>query len=167
MDNDKKVEEEVAIPIPEDLAESLRIIIGERPESFQEEFKPNTSVYPRFDGAAFGGESAQQEFLKAKDPVEKKVKYTNNRVKMFDLTDPAQELAYAELLDLIGDPESGFILAEAPKDPQILLDSTAPMGYRAIVVIKIAKPEIYLKHKGSGYKVQKKRTRRKKEDIAE
>jgi hypothetical protein len=167
MEN-KKIEPEAPIDglnMPEELAESLRLITGERPTSFQKEFVPNTAIYPKFTGAAFEGESAQQEFLKKKDPVEKRVRYKDNEIHILDLTDAKQRLEYTALVDTIGDPESGVILAEDLKDPQILLDTNAPLGYRAIVVIKTTKPEIYLKKKGPGYEVQEKKRRQTKEDV--
>ena len=156
-----------AIPIPPDLADSLRVITGERPESFQKEFIPNTSIYPKFDGASFGGESAQAEFLKKKDPVDKKIRFLDNQTRVFDITDPNQQIAYSKILDQIGDPESGIVLAEQLKDPQILLDANSPCGYRALVVVRTARPEIYLKPKEGGYKVQQKKPRAKKEEVAQ
>lgn len=165
---EKKIAPElVNAPFPEELADSLRVITGERPESFQKEFVPNTSIYPKFEGAAFGGESSQAEFLKKKDPVDKKIRFLDNQVKVFDLMDPKQELEYNVILDKIGDPESGVILAEPLKDPQILLDPNASCGYRAIVVVKTAKPQVYLKPRGEGYKVQEKKKRGKKTEVAE
>ena len=90
----------------------------------------------------------------------------DNQTKVFDITDPNQQLEYAKILDLVGDPESGVVLAEILKDPQILLDSNSACGYRAIVVVKTARPEIYIKPKDSGYKVQQKKIRSKKEEVA-
>jgi len=152
--------------MPDELADALRVMVGERPDSFKNEFRPNTSSYPKFDGAGFAGESAQEEFLKNKDPVEKKVKFLENSIFVLDLTNEAQKSKYAEVLDLIGDPESGIVLAEELKDPQILLDSNSPMGYRAIAIIKTARPKMYVKPLTSGYSVQKK-SKSDKENVEE
>jgi hypothetical protein len=143
--------------LPNELQNSLKILIGERPDSFKEEFEPNTTGYPQFKGTGFGGETtAQEEFIKKKDPVEQKVRYKDNKVFVFDLTDEKDSLEFSRILDEIGDPESGVVLAEEIKDPQILIDPKAKKGYRAIVSLKTTKPEKYLKKKGTGYQVAKK-----------
>jgi hypothetical protein len=145
------------IEMPPDLVESLRIITGERPESFKKEFSPNTSIYPQFDGAGFMGTSAQEEFIKSKDPIEKKIRFKENKTYVLDITKPEDNVRYSEVLDLISDPESGVVLAEELKDPQVIIDANSSVGYRAIVIIKTAVPEIYIKKKSSGYTKMKKK----------
>jgi hypothetical protein len=144
--------------LPKDIQDALNVIVGNRPESFKEEF---SLPQPEFNGAAFGGKSAQQEFIKKKDPVEKKLKFTNNQVFVFDLTDRKNKEQYEKILDQVFDPENGLILAEPIKDPIILIDPNASTGYRAIVTIKTSKPEEYLVPKGTGFKVVPKAAKNK------
>jgi hypothetical protein len=146
MQDDPKSEQPSG-EIPDDLLESLKIISGHRPDSFREEFEPNTATYPKFNGAGFMGVSARDEFIKKKDPVEKKLKCTENKTYVLDLTKEDDNKKYSELLDKIGDPESGYVLADALKDPQIFIDPSSIAGFRAIAIIKIFKPVIYLKSK--------------------
>ena len=60
--------------LPEDIKEALNVIVGNRPKSFDEEFSPKPGKEKEFDGAAFGGTSSQEEFIKKKDPQKKKIK---------------------------------------------------------------------------------------------
>jgi len=148
MKKEEEQTQEKEIEMPKELIEALKVITGDRPESFQKEFSPNTSIYPQFNGAGFGGESIKEGFIKARDQIQERIKFTDNKVSVFDISDESQNKKYSEVLDATGDPESGIILAEEPKDPQIFMDASAPLGYRAIVVIKTARPMMYLKKKG-------------------
>jgi hypothetical protein len=152
--NIKELHEE----LPEDIQQALHVIVGNRPESFKQEFSP---IQPQFDGAAFGGQSSQQEFIKKKDPVEKKLKFTDNQIFVFDLTDKKNKEQYEKIMDQVFDPENGLILAEPLKDPVILIDANAAHGYRAIVTVKISRPEEYLKAKGAGFSVVPKASKNK------
>jgi hypothetical protein len=140
------------LTMPQDLYESLKAISGERPESFKREFVPNVEPYPGLK-EYLGRESAQEEFLKKKDPVEIKYKFVDNKTEVFDLTEPADSEKHSQLLNLISDPESGVVLAEELKEPQIMLDPTARRGYRAIVFVRTTRPVKYLKKKEAGYSV--------------
>lgn len=155
--NDNQIPENIE-ELPEDIQQALNVIVGNRPDSFKQEF---SVPVPEFDGAAFGGKSAQKEFIKKKDPVDKKVKFTNNQVFVLDLTDRKNKEQYEKILDQVFDPENGLILAEPLKDPVIMIDPNAPSGYRAIVTIKTSKPEEYLKAKGAGFTVVPKASKAK------
>ncbi len=148
--NDDDKIKELHEELPEDIQQALHVIVGNRPESFKQEFSP---IQPQFDGAAFGGKSAQQEFIKKKDPVEKKVRFTDNQIFVFDLTDKKNKEQYEKIMDQVFDPENGLILAEALKDPVILIDPNAAHGYRAIVTVKVSRPEEYIKKKGPGFSI--------------
>lgn len=137
---------------PDDIKQALNVIVGNRPQSFIEEFDRRLEK-PEMNGSAFGGTSAQQEFIKKKDPVEKVVRFAENEVYVLDLTSPADKKTYSKVLDTVFDPESGVVLAEPLKDPTIIVDPHYKMGYRAIVTIKTARPEEYLKKKGASYSV--------------
>lgn len=156
--NEKQLEKELEENLPEDIKQALNVIVGNRPDSFKEEF---SVPVPEFTGAAFAGKSSQKEFIKKKDPVEKKIKFTNNQVFVFDLTERKNKEQYEKILDEVFDPENGLILAEPIKDPVILIDPNASAGYRAIVTLKISKPEEYLKSKGAGFTVVPKASKSK------
>ena len=136
--------------------------MGHKPTSFVQEFtgqvdpKNKVSKDQTFTGAGFAGESAQQEFIKRKDPVEQKIKLTKNKIYVFDLTNKDDLDRYEQIIDKAFDPESGIKLAEPLKDPTVHIDEKAPLGYRAIVVVKTTKPVDYVVRKGTGYNVVKK-----------
>ena len=97
---EKEPQEE--IKMPEELAESLKVLVGERPTSFKEEFVPNTAGYPQFKGTGpFGRTTAQEEFIKKKDPIEKKVRYEKNQIYILDLTDPEDSKKYSDIFKKI------------------------------------------------------------------
>lgn len=139
--------------LPPDIQEAIRVVSGGRPRSFEEEFQPNTEGYPQFKGAAFGGSSAQEEFIKQKDPQEIRMRYTDNKCYAIDLATPEGTAKYEEIMKDVGDPESGVIFAEPPKEPHIVLDATCERGFRAIVVLKTSKPVPYRHRIGTGYQV--------------
>lgn len=138
---------------PDDIKDALNVIVGNRPQSFVQEFDKRFDSQPAMNGTAFGGTSAQEEFIKKKDPVEKLVRFTSNEVHVLDLTNANDRKAYSAILDTVFDPESGVVLAEQLKDPTILVDSHSKVGYRAIVTIKTARPEEYLRKVGKSYSV--------------
>ena len=138
---------------PDDIKEALNVIVGNRPKSFQEEFSEGVKIEPKMTGSAFGGVSAQQEFIKKKDPIEKRIRFKSNEIYVLDLTNPIDKKTYSRILDTVFDPESGVVLAEPLKDPTILVDPDCKAGYRAIITIKTACPEEYIKKLGSSYSV--------------
>lgn len=144
---------------PDDIKQALNVLVGNRPDSFVREFGPKgpeqATPSANMAGAGFGGSSAQDEFIKKKDPVERKVKLTKNKVYIFDLTNSEDRDKYEDIVDKVFDPANGINLAEPLKDPNIMVDENAPFGYRAIVVIRTTKPVEYLVPKGTGYRVVK------------
>jgi hypothetical protein len=158
--NNKQQEIDPLVPenFPEDIKDALNVIVGNRPKSFDEEFKPNPEAHPSFAGAAFGGTSSQKEFIKKKDPIEKGVKLTNNQIFLLDITKEKDLKKYEEILDLVFDPESGVQLAEPIKEPHYLLDPNSTDGYKALLIIKITKPVEYIKKTGTGYTVVEKKS---------
>lgn len=136
---------------PADVQEAMRVLSGGTPKSFAAEFSPNLDGYPQLKGAAFGGASAQEEFIKKKDPVEIKIRFEDNQCYVVDLTTATGQATYATVMNLIGDPESGVVLAEQPKDPQILIDNNGVV--HAMMVIKTSRPKEYIKKTGPGYEV--------------
>lgn len=139
--------------LPDDIKDALNVIVGNRPRSFQDEFFGTRKEVPQMDGSAFGGSSAQQEFIKKKDPIEKKIRLTENEVYVLDLTNPADRKTYTSILNLVFDPESGVELAEPLKDPTVMVDPDSKVGYRAVLTIKTCRPEEYVKKKGGSYSV--------------
>ena len=139
-----------------DIIEALNFVMGNRPSSFIEEFKLPDPKEVIGEGAAMGGTSAQAEFIKKKDPVEVKTKLTKNKIYIFDLTNEPDKEKYEDILNRVFDPESGIKLAEPLKDPTVHIDEKAPLGYRAIVMVKTTKPVEYVVPKGTGYKVVEK-----------
>jgi hypothetical protein len=137
--------------VPEDIKEALNVILGNKPKSFSEDFIEPVKAPPPFKGAGFAGGSAQEEFVKKRDAVEKRVRFTENRIYILDLTSESDRQSYSEILDVVFNPESGIVLVEPLKDPEIMVDTNSPSGYRAIITIKTAKPNEYLKKMSSSY----------------
>lgn len=137
---------------PDDIKQALNVIVGNRPQSFVQEFDQRFEK-PEMNGTAFGGTSAQQEFIKKKDPVEKLTRFVCNEIYVLDLTNPTDRKTYSQILDKVFDPESGVVLAEQLKDPTIMVDNHSKAGYRAILTIKTSRPEEYIKKIGKSYAV--------------
>jgi len=124
-----------AIDMPSDLLESLRVITGDRPESFKKEFEPNLDAYQHIKSG-----TKHDEVLR-KHESKKVSKLTNNKVYVFDLTSEDDARQYAEVLDVLGDTEKNNTFLSEPISPvNILLDASAPKGYRAITIVKTVQP---------------------------
>jgi hypothetical protein len=151
----KELEDE----LPEDIKEALNVIVGNRPKSFDQEFSPAQKQEKEFNGAAFGGASSQEEFIKKKDPQKKKIKLTKNKIHLLDISTQADTIKYEEIMDQIFDPENDIQLVEPIKDPQYIIDSNSPTGVRALLVIKTTIPVEYIKKEGTGYTVMEKQNK--------
>jgi len=134
------------IKMPEPLLESLRVITGERPQSFKDEFQPNLDAYPYMQT----GKKHQEVISKIEGKQKKAFALSNNKVHVFDITDSEQAHEYEQILDILGDPSTHNVyLSEPIKEPMILLDKDAPKGYRAIVYVSTMKPKERKKTKPS------------------
>lgn len=146
--------------LPEDIKDALNVIVGNRPKSFDEEFSPKSKQEKEFDGAAFGGASSQEEFIKKKDPQKKKIKLTNNKIHLLDLAIHKDIIRYEEVMDQVFDPENDVQLVEPVKEPQYIIDPNAPTGVRALLIIKTTVPVEYIKKEGTGYTVINKQNKK-------
>lgn len=145
--------------LPEDIKEALNVIVGNRPKSFDQEFSPSSDKEKEFSGAAFGGTSSQEEFIKKKDPQKKKIKLTKNKIHLLDISIQSDIIKYEEIMDQIFDPENDIQLVEPVKEPQYIIDPNAPSGVRALLIIKTTVPVEYIKKEGTGYTVVKKQNK--------
>ena len=145
--------------LPEDIKEALNVIVGNRPKSFDEEFSPKPNQEKEFDGAAFGGTSSQEEFIKKKDPQKKKIKLTKNKIHLLDLAVHKDIIRYEEVMDQVFDPENDVQLVEPVKEPQYIIDPNSPTGVRALLIIKTTVPIEYIKKEGTGYTVVNKQNK--------
>jgi hypothetical protein len=146
--------------LPEDIKEALNVIVGNRPKSFEEEFSPKPKQEKEFNGAAFGGSSSQEEFIKKKDPQKKKIKLTKNKIHLLDISVQKDIIKYEEIMDQIFDPENDTQLVEPVKEPQYIIDPNAPSGVRALLIIKTTVPVEYIKKEGTGYTVLNKQNKK-------
>ena len=145
--------------LPEDIKEALNVIVGNRPKSFDEEFSPKPNQEKEFDGAAFGGTSSQEEFIKKKDPQKKKIKLTKNKIHLLDLAVHKDIIRYEEVMDQVFDQENDVLLVEPVKEPQYIIDPNSPTGVRALLIIKTTVPIEYIKKEGTGYTVVNKQNK--------
>jgi len=135
--------------LPEDIKEALNVIVGNRPKSFDEEFSPKPGKEKEFDGAAFGGTSSQEEFIKKKDLMN-----------IIWVPQKRDIIRYEEVMDQVFDPENDVQLVEPVKEPQYIIDPNSPTGVRALLIIKTTVPIEYIKKEGTGYTVVNKQNKK-------
>jgi len=156
--NDSGVEEtEVKLDgadVPDEIKDALKVIVGNRPDSFIQEFD-NQSPEPQQKGLFSSisssslpqDETARDRFIKKGDRVREAFKLRDNRIYVLDLTSPQDLKKYSDLMDEIFDGSDRLSLAEDIKEPKILLDPNSPVGYRAIVTLRVFRLEREIKPK--------------------